>query len=345
MCCGFFECTRTNHREKPLVCLQRSAENAPIGEPKAKKAKVVRGTSQWKDWCFTAYHDAKEVKKVAEDHEGGKIKYMIFQTEVCPETGREHQQGYVCFTRKTTMVGVKEFFNQYKMKPHLEPRKGTSAQAAGYCIKKESRKEGTEPVIVGIMPVAGQVTGASDLAKKVAEGGDLNELALEYPSAYVRTYRGFQDLEAKARLGPKRSAMPTIWVLWGPSGAGKTTEAVRMVEAWCAEHKQSYGKMSNNPGWWDGYRGEAALVMNEMDGSFSKLKPLLDALDKWDTVVPVKGGFVPMRAQFVVMTSDKHPQEWYASTIEKGQLARRVTYVKKMETREDQMAKLVWNNV
>lgn len=72
----------------------------------------------------------------------GGIVAMVIGREKCPDTGREHYQGYVRFDKNCRFSWWKNNFP----KVHVEPRKGTEGQAAEYC-----RKEGEVVVDYGCM--------------------------------------------------------------------------------------------------------------------------------------------------------------------------------------------------
>ena len=66
-----------------------------------------------------------------------EMRYLIYQGEKCPQTSREHWQGYVELHRPLNMQQVKDLLGHQKC--HLEPRRGSKAQARDYCRKLESR--------------------------------------------------------------------------------------------------------------------------------------------------------------------------------------------------------------
>jgi len=65
------------------------------------------------------------------------FKYMVYQVETCPDTGRDHIQGYIEFARQMDFNIVRNIFAPVVV--HLERRLGTREQAIAYCKKAESR--------------------------------------------------------------------------------------------------------------------------------------------------------------------------------------------------------------
>lgn len=79
---------------------------------------------------------------------GDEVNYCVFQRERCPDSGREHWQGYA---ESSSKGGLLTKTWQQKLcigdDAHIEARKGTQAQAIAYCSKDESRV--SEPVFLG----------------------------------------------------------------------------------------------------------------------------------------------------------------------------------------------------
>lgn len=102
-----------------------------------------RKGKQFRNWCFTAYNDPNAV----DFDEVRTLRYVVFQHEVCPDTGRDHWQGYMEFTVPKRMNEVKDILQDRTV--HLEQRRGTREEARAYCMKEESRAPGEEPVEYG----------------------------------------------------------------------------------------------------------------------------------------------------------------------------------------------------
>jgi len=163
--------------------------------------------------------------------------FYSFQTEVCPNTGRDHVQGYLCLSRRSRAATLARIFPS-----HLEPRKGTHAQATAYTQKEETRKPGTVFVEYGSPPVeSGSRTDLTVFRDAILEGYSNWRLLLEFPTELakypkfvhlVRTEKlrndVFRDLQVlQPRLGwqwslaQQLAAMPNprtvIW-RWEPNG-------------------------------------------------------------------------------------------------------------------------------
>lgn len=86
--------------------------------------------------CFTIFDE--EWKHEVLKHEN--IKCACVQKECCPDTGRNHYQGYCQFNNPCRFGKIKEILKCESA--HLEKTKGTPQQAWDYCCKEESRIDG-----------------------------------------------------------------------------------------------------------------------------------------------------------------------------------------------------------
>lgn len=94
-------------------------------------------------WTFTSYST-----DINPDRE--KLKYLVYQREICPTTAREHWQGYFIALNAIRLKQAKRIVGCDSA--HLETAKGTAQQNRTYCTKEESRKPNTEPIEFGTCP-------------------------------------------------------------------------------------------------------------------------------------------------------------------------------------------------
>lgn len=124
---------------------------------------------------------------------------------------------------------------------------------------------------------------------------------------------------------------------------------------WCVIGAyKSYHLRQEQGAWFDGYSGQDILILNDFAGDSKMGIPfptLLGMFDPYSMDIPVKGGFVKLRAKFLIFTSNKHPRDWYNDEgYNMNQLARRFgdgkekyTGIKFMDTREDQAEFVSWD--
>ena len=112
------------------------------------------------------------------------VKYACITREPCPDTGRMHYQGYIEFSSSVRSQRIQV------MMPgcHIEERKGTLEQNRVYCSKGLQNWEWGEP------HAQGKRSDLQELTERVKGGATLFDIAEEYPSQYIRYYRGIAAL-------------------------------------------------------------------------------------------------------------------------------------------------------
>lgn len=72
-------------------------------------------------------------------------RYIVIGKEICPETKRNHLQGFVYFENPLTYKSVQKRLCNYSI--HVEQMKGTHEEAIEYCKKDgDFLEEGERPV-------------------------------------------------------------------------------------------------------------------------------------------------------------------------------------------------------
>lgn len=94
-------------------------------------------------WTFTSYKE--DINLLQE-----KIKYAVYQREICPTTGREHWQGYFQAKSPIRFKSAKAIVNDDSA--HVEKAVASPEKNREYCTKEDCRKPGTMPVEIGEMP-------------------------------------------------------------------------------------------------------------------------------------------------------------------------------------------------
>lgn len=259
-----------------------------------------------RNYCFTINYPNRVGWHSPESAE--EVKYLVWQMEEGEESHIPHIQGYVEFDRPMPPARVKRLFACNSM--HLEKRKGTAHEAAIYCKKEDTRKEGEEYHEFGKISKPGKRTDLETIGNAINSGASMASIATEYPATFIRYHRGMMALALVNRRSDMRSLQ--VKVYWGASGTGKTQAVWR-------ENPDVYSKPSGN--WWDGYDGQDAILLDDFYGE-TPYAELLRILDVYPLRVPVKGGFVQANWTKVFITSNTHPKDWYVD--EHGAFKRRV---------------------
>jgi len=213
--------------------------------------------------------------------------------------------------------------------PHIElkVKRSTRQECRAYCMKLDTRKPGTEPVEIGVWNDEGQGR-RSDLkliARKAIEGASFLELAEEAPHIMAQYGRGMERLIAEKAQKDAKLRNVKVTVLVGEPGCGKDLLAQVMAK------KLGYFLIvfRKDKEWFDGYKGEKALIISEYTGQLER-EGFLSLLDHGKMMVPVKGSHVLANWTDVFITSNLLPSMWYPATKDDqlyDALRRRLTVV------------------
>lgn len=95
-----------------------------------------------------------------------------------------------------------------------------------------------------------------------------------------------------------------VSVFWGDTATGKSRDA------WAAAGMEAYPKDPRTK-FWDGYSGQTNIVIDEFRGDIA-INHFLRWLDRYPVIVEVKGSSTVLYAEKIWITSNLHPERWYA---------------------------------
>lgn len=270
---------------------------------------MARVENRSRAWCLTINnYTAEDVLAL----KGLNYTYIIIGDEK-GQNNTPHLQIYIEFKNQVKFTTLK---NQLPT-AHIESRRGTSEQAANYC-KKES-------VLFqdGELSRQGKRTDISAPVEMLQEKRSMKRVAQEYPEQFVKYHKGFRALQSM--LIDKRTEPPEVIVLYGPTGTGKSKKARELAGddyyCWAPQCGQ----------WFDGYEGQQITIMEEFRGQLP-LGFMLSLLDRYECPVQYKGGIIQFNSTKIIITSPKHPEEWYQNdgSDKIDQLLRRITKIEFM---------------
>lgn len=288
--------------------------------------------------CFTC-HNLSELdayKDLSWDDLSAKfnLTYLIFQWERCPNTGRDHYQGYCQFSSRVGLKHLKGFLAT----AHWEWAKGTPSDNRKYCSKPESRVKG--PVEFGTYRATigeqGKRTDIHKAKEKIMSGEVKSEeeaLIDDETCGVLAKYPRYAAKLFELRIkhdGAFRGSLPTVIVLWGETGTGKTSLAIDITG------DIGYLKSAESK-WWDGYITGQPIILDELRGEDIGISYLLRVLNGIVSRVETKGGHVLVNSTFIVITSNEPPRGWYP--LGRGRdvaaLERRITHIFQVRRRGD----------
>lgn len=233
--------------------------------------------------------------------------YMIYQHEVGLECGTPHI--HACIYYKNARIWPKKRY------PRADIRKPFNLDAViEYCSKEETRTSG--PFEFGVRPVQGKRNDLEEMAKKIlTKEITVAQFAQEDPVSYLRYNKGLSLLETMTFK--HRTVPPQVLWYWGLSGTGKTKAAVEIDPSFY---------IKDGTQWWDGYKQEKVIIIDDFDGKWP-YRDFLRLLDRYPYQGQIKGGYVPVNSEYIVITCEFPPQEFWENN-ELEQVSRRLTAVR-----------------
>lgn len=225
-------------------------------------------------------------------------------------SGYEHWQVLAVYSKQTTLNQCKSNFSTTT---HVELSR--SAAANDYVWKEDSRIG--EQFEYGMLPKSRARKTDWDAIFNSAQEGNLDAIPSDIK---IRYYSSLKRIRVDNSRPPTRDSI-SVKVFWGKSGTGKTRRA------WHEAGEDVYIKNPNTK-WWDGYRGQKTVIIDEFVGRID-ISYILTWFDRYPCNVEVKGYSTPLEATNFYITSNIDPQLWY-SDINADQLAglsRRLTSV------------------
>lgn len=247
------------------------------------------------------------------------MKYFMGVQEKAPTTGILHWQSHFITTREMSLSNVNKKLREHGFKKfELQVRKGTFEQNEIYCSIGKGKNDttgiiGTE-FQYGEKPKPGRRNDIKEACEKVLEKGYIgaadNEIIVKY-------HRGLEKL-LQVRKRPRNEEKKVYW-LWGPTGTGKSQ--------WANDTYPDLYTQSSDAGWFDGYRGQSAILIDDYDEGIFSLREILRLFDRYPYQVKVKGGMEWCMADTIIVTSHNKPQDYFPDT-RWPELLRRITEIR-----------------
>lgn len=242
---------------------------------------------------------------------------FVFQLEE-GENKTPHFQVYCEFTSKMRFAALKKLLPQ----AHFQWAKKPWLCLLRYCTKEKGRLDGPWYHNWDDHPTPGKRSDLEAAAEALRKGMLRKDFAETHTSILMKYPRGCEAV--REDLSDPTRVPPTVFLLFGAPGCGKSRLARRMAASWYCK----------DPGhkWFHRYDQEDVLILDDFAGAASKmdLLSLLRLLDRYSFQVQTKGGMKYVTSRTIVITSNYHPLEWYdwSSRVPQwGALTRRIDHV------------------
>lgn len=285
---------KENGKPQNPISLKTQTMRSTVGRPSTQPSKC-RG------WCVTINNYTQEdIDKLREID----CTYKVWGKEVAPTTNTPHLQAYFYWKNPISWNTVRAYFAPN----HFEAAKGTGYENRKYCTKEgdfeEHGETPQEPAAAGKK----REQERWENARAAAQAGRFDEIPADI---YLRCYHTCKRIREDALMGGElQNTFETMYWYWGPPRTGKSRKARE-------ENPGAYLKMCNK--WWDNYKGEDVVIIEDFDRSH---KVLLHHLKVWADIYPfqmeVKGGGVKIRPKKVIVTSNYHPADIWDEDVDLG---------------------------
>lgn len=290
------------------------------------------------NWAWTMNnpkYTEDELWKMLSEHP--EVKGAVFQREK-GEDGTEHYQGYIELHKSCRGSGLKKILGDERI--HSEKPRSSRYVNIRYCSKEETKIG--ETMWIGSINEAmkygskhgnqGARTDLSDAVKLYMEKGEnaFEEMIEEGKDNVVRYKKSIVEMAKSIELKNAKDDEKAYWkeqarlrslgksiegqkqrrcvLYFGPSGCGKTTE----VKMQAAEADEDLYEKKGDTKWWDGYEGEAHVLLDEFTGdSYGNIEDFNRMTNVGVYQGEVKGGHIHMKATHVHLTSNRHPSQWW----------------------------------
>jgi len=242
--------------------------------------------------------------------EGVLARNLVDTRRDSTRTGHDgylHWQLVVIFNSKIRRRGVLDVFGAV----HAEPTRSEAAEE--YVWKDDTAVAGTR-FELGKRPFKRNNAVDWETVRGSARMGRLDDLPA---NVYVQHYGNLRRI-VQDNLQPLAIVREVV-VYWGATGVGKSRRA------WNEASLEAYPKDPRSK-FWDGYRGQQHVVIDEFRGDID-IGHILRWFDRYPVIVEIKGSSVVLAATKIWITSNLNPMFWYPQLDEltREALLRRLT--------------------
>lgn len=232
-----------------------------------------------------------------------EMLYMVFQSEMGHEEGTPHIHCYVVFRNRKRRNTVKRLMD---FEGDIRVPDGSERANRDYCTKLDTRSEGPNGEFGTYEPTRGVQGKRSDLeliCSRLREGQSMLQATNDHPGDYVRYHQGLEGYRRLIQPTPPMMREVRVWVLWGPTGTGKTH---RCVHHWPGAFMVEPGRDI-----WGGYDNQETIIFDDFKDTAWDISVMKRILDKWR--YPLDRRYHNGWAAWtnVIITTNTPPLSWY----------------------------------
>jgi hypothetical protein len=290
-----------------------------------KEMKEADGTEPTK-------HDfMEEIQKIVDNAKEVGIKSGVGQVER-GQNGTVHWQGYYQFNKKQKF---RTFQNKLAkicdMSWNLQEAMASTEKNVEYSTKGTGEftyasgavkysEQLSQPVWINEKDLVLKKGKRSDLAavnKAIDEGMSMEDIAREFPNAYVRYTKGLGSrvFLRDSKAARSRAVNKQCFLLYGPTGTGKTHDVLTFTfpEKFGFTKEDVFIVDGGNGKklWFDGYTNQRVLLIDELEPQQIPRTTLLRILDDVSYRGEIKNGFTDTHFDFIFITSNYSPDELF----------------------------------
>lgn len=235
------------------------------------------------------------------------------------EKGTPHLQGRMTFKRTYRFTQLKKLHSKahWSITECPQDFNYIMKEDSEIIIKEDNRKQGYRTDLVKIY-------------EEIKEGKTVEQITIEAPIIYHQYGRTLEKLEDIVNRKKFRTEMTKCEWLYGETGVGKSHKAFENYS------EDTHYLWTNDGGWWDGYRGQEIVVINDFRGEIP-YNMMLQLIDKWPMKVRRRNREpMPFVSKMIYITSSLRPDQIYRHRDEEDNIAQLLRRIKVTECKKNE---------
>lgn len=257
-----------------------SGESNTVSFPR-KKSSICDGVER-RNFAFTSFIGELEFEKT--------MRYLIQGKEKCPDTEREHIQGFLILKSAKTLSKMIKKYPGY----HWEWCYADEIKNINYCKKDGKYTEFGRPP-----KNKGHRTDHDCIVEAIERGDSDADLLRSFGEKVIRVYRGINWARKALREDNKRPRETNPAVLWiRPTGLDiEISEHLSDI----IEEKNISFYWKDRTKWWDGYDNQDCIIIEELNSKDWYYHDLYRLFGSQPIKVETKNGFEEFNSRYIVV--------------------------------------------